>query len=86
MTSGGQEEPFSRLALAWLCEESSPHRRVNHIPVQSLSGKFQMKFLPTVSLTKAFPLFDNPFFSYRIVRRNLALGAFKSQVGSALNA
>ena len=54
MASGGQEEPFSRLAL--LCDESSPHRRALHIPVQILAGKFKMKFLPITSLTKAFPV------------------------------
>ena len=56
MTSGGQEEPFSRLALALLCDESSPHRRILHIPVLILAGEFKMEFLPTISLTKAFPV------------------------------
>ena len=54
MASGGQEEPFSR--LLWLCDESSPHTRALHIPVQILAGKFKMDFLPTISLTKAFPV------------------------------
>ena len=40
----------------WLCDESSPHRRALHIPVQILAGKFKMEFLPTISLTKAFPV------------------------------
>ena len=40
----------------WLCDESSPHRRALHIPVQILAGKFKMEFLPTTSLTKAFPV------------------------------
>ena len=40
----------------WLCDESSPHRRALHIPVQILAGKFKMQFLPTISLTKAFPV------------------------------
>ena len=35
----------------WLCDESSPHRRALHIPVQILAGKFKMEFLPTVRLT-----------------------------------
>ena len=34
----------------WLCDESSPHRRALHIPVQILAGKFKMEFLPTVIL------------------------------------
>ena len=29
----------------WLCDESSPHRRALHIPVQILAGKFKMEFL-----------------------------------------
>ena len=40
----------------WLCDESSPHRRALHIPVQILAPKFKMEFLPTTSLTKAFPV------------------------------
>ena len=40
----------------WLCDESSSHRRALHIPVQILAGKFKMEFLPTISLTKAFPV------------------------------
>ena len=40
----------------WLCDESSPHRRALHIPVQILAGKFKMEFLPTTTLTKAFPV------------------------------
>ena len=42
----------------WLrpCDESSPHRKTMHIPVQILAGKFKMEFLPTISLTKAFPV------------------------------
>ncbi len=40
----------------WLCDESSPHRRALHIPVQILAGKFKMEFLPTISPTKAFPV------------------------------
>ena len=40
----------------WLCDESSPHRRALHIPVQILAGKFKMEFLPIISLTKAFPV------------------------------
>ena len=40
----------------WLCDESSPHRRALHIPVQMLAGKLKMEFLPTISLTKAFPV------------------------------
>ena len=43
----------------WLCDESSPHRRALHIPVQILAGKFKMEFLPTFSLTKAFPVAQN---------------------------
>ena len=39
-----------------LCDESSPHRRALHIPVQILAGKFKMELLPTISLTKAFPV------------------------------
>ena len=39
----------------WLCDESSPHRRALHIPVQILAGKFKMEVLPTISLTKVFP-------------------------------
>ena len=35
----------------WLCDESSPHRRALHIPVQILAGKFKMEFLLTVRLT-----------------------------------
>ena len=31
----------------WLCDESLPHRRALHIPVQILAGKFKMEFLPT---------------------------------------
>ena len=38
----------------WLCDESSPQRRVLHIPVQILAGKFKIESLPTISLTKAF--------------------------------
>ena len=30
----------------WLCDESSPHRRALHIPVQILAGKFKMELLP----------------------------------------
>ena len=40
----------------WLCDESSPHRRALHFPVQNLAGKFKMDILPTISLTKAFPV------------------------------
>ena len=40
----------------WLCDESSPHRGALHIPVQILAEKFKMEFLPTISLTKAFPV------------------------------
>ena len=40
----------------WLCDESSPHKRALCIPVQILAGKFKMKFLPTTSLSKAFPV------------------------------
>ena len=40
----------------WLCDESSPHRRALHIPVQILAGKFKMEVLPTISLTKVFPV------------------------------
>ena len=40
----------------WLCDDSSPHRRALHIRVQILAGKFKMEFLPTISLTKAFPV------------------------------
>ena len=40
MASWGEEEPFSRLAL--LCDESSPHRRALHIPVQILVGKVNL--------------------------------------------
>ena len=40
----------------WLCDESSPQRRAMHISVQILAGKFKMEFLPTTSLTKAFPV------------------------------
>ena len=42
----------------WLSDESSPHRRALHIPVQILAGKFKMEFLPTIKscLTKAFPV------------------------------
>ena len=36
--------------------QSPPHRRVLHIPVQILAGKFKMEFLLTVGLTKAFPV------------------------------
>ena len=73
----------------WLCDESSPHRRALHIPVQILAGKFKMEFLPTVSLTKAFPVAQIcpnlhkivpssiSFFNNRIAARHLALGAFK---------
>ena len=39
MASGGQEEPFSRLALAVHCDESSLFRRVLDIPVSILAGK-----------------------------------------------
>ena len=31
-------------------------KRALQIPVQILAGKFQMEFLPTISLTKAFPV------------------------------
>ena len=48
--SGGQGEPFSRLALAVYCDDSSPHRRALQIPVYFLAGKFNMEFLPTVLL------------------------------------
>ena len=34
----------------WLCDESSPHGRALHIPVQILAGEFKMEFLPTVIL------------------------------------
>ena len=44
----------------WLCDESSPHRRALHIPVQILAGKFKMELLPTISFTKAF-LVGNDF-------------------------
>ena len=37
----------------WLCDESSPHRRALHIPVQILMGKFKMEFLPTVQYHKS---------------------------------
>ena len=37
----------------WLCDESSPHRRALHIPVQILAGKFKIEFL-TKSIT--FPV------------------------------
>ena len=40
----------------WLCDESSPHRRALHIPVEIVAGNFKIEFLPTVSLTKAFPV------------------------------
>ena len=40
----------------WLCDESSPHISALHILAQILAGKFKMKFLPTNSLTKAFPV------------------------------
>ena len=40
----------------WLCDESSSHRRALHIPVQILAGKFKMEVLPTISLTKVFPV------------------------------
>ena len=56
MASGGQEDSFSRLALAVYCDDSSPHRRALHIPVQNLAGKFKMEFLPTKSVSKAFPV------------------------------
>ena len=43
----------------FLCEFgqicASPYRRALHIPVQILAGKFKIQFLPTISLTKAFP-------------------------------
>ena len=39
-----------------LSDESSQHRRALHILVQFLAGKFKMEFLPTISLTKAFPV------------------------------
>ena len=39
----------------WLRDESSPHRRALHISIQILAGKFKLEFLPTTSLTKAFP-------------------------------
>ena len=51
MAFEGQEEPFSRLALA-----VASHRRALHIPVQILAGKFKMEVLPTISLTKVFPV------------------------------
>ena len=41
----------------WLCDESSPHRRALHIPVQIMARKFKMEFLPTISLLKAFPVY-----------------------------
>ena len=34
----------------WLCDESSPHSKAEHIPVQISAGKFKMEFLPTVIL------------------------------------
>ena len=40
----------------WLCDESSLVRRALHIPVQILAGKFKMELLPTISLTKVFPI------------------------------
>ena len=43
MASGGQEEPFSRLALAVHCDESS--LRAFHIPVQILAGKLSNSVL-----------------------------------------
>ena len=56
MAFEGQEEPFSRLDKAVYCDESSSHRRALHIPVQILAGKFKMEVLPTISLTKVFPV------------------------------
>ena len=54
MASGGQEKPFSRLALAVVMSHHI-HRRALHILFQFLAGKFKMEFLPTISPTKAFP-------------------------------
>ena len=66
---GTRSQPWGRLRMGWplkarrslfpdwlwLCDESSSHRRALHIPVQILAGKFKTEFLPTISLTKAFP-------------------------------
>ena len=51
----------------WLCDESSPHRRALHIPVQILAEKFKMEFLPTISLLKAFPVPQNCPYLHEIV-------------------
>ena len=40
----------------WQCDEASAHKRPLHIRVQILTGKFKIEFLPTISLTKAFPV------------------------------
>ena len=49
MASGGHEKPFSRLSLAvYNDDSSSPHRRVLHIPVYFLTGKFKIEFIQTV--------------------------------------
>ena len=65
----------------WLCDESSPHRRALHIPVQILAGKFKMEFLPTTSLTKAFPVAQEcaePFYvvmTHHTAKANLKKGS-----------
>ena len=62
----------------WLCDESSPHRRALHIPVQILAGKFKMELLPTISLTKAFPECAEPFYvvmTHHTAKANLEKGS-----------
>ena len=53
-----------------LCDESSPHIMALHIPVQILAGKFKMEFLPTISLTKTFPVAEIEF-SRQNLNRNV---------------
>ena len=43
------------MALAEYYDESSLCRRVLHIPVQILAGKFKMEFLPRVTCMNLFP-------------------------------
>ena len=56
MASGGQARRSIFPDWPWLCDESSPHLRALHIPAQILAGKFKMELLPTISLTKEFPV------------------------------
>ena len=51
MASEGQEEPFSRLALAVHCDESSLNlQKGSAHSCSNLAGKFKVEFLATVCM------------------------------------